>query len=111
MRGEAAALALVLALVAPGCLGGRSDEDLVEQLLVAYTDADPSFEADLGDVEFADCSRLDDVEYEGEAAFYCDVGNSGTIASFCVARVGERLFFSGGRVMCEDPFRLAYPSR
>jgi hypothetical protein len=87
-----------------------SEADRVERLLFEYTAADPDFEADLGDVEFTDCRQVGDVEYEGHPAFYCEAGNDSTVASLCVARIGNQLFFSGGKVMCEDAFELAYPS-
>ncbi len=122
-RGLAAAVVLLaFALPAAGCgagadsagsgsTGGDSTEaDRVEQLLLDYTDADTDFESDLGDVEFTECSPLDGVEYEGHPAFYCEAGNDSTVASLCVARIDDRLYFSGGKINCEDPFELAYPS-
>jgi hypothetical protein len=84
--------------------------EAVERLLLEYTDADPNFEADVGEVEFTDCSPAAGVEYEGHPAFYCEAGNDSTVASLCVARVGDELFFSGGRVMCEEDFERAYPT-
>ena len=113
-----AAVILAFALPAAGCearadsagSGDSAEANRVEQLLLDYTDADPGFESDLGDIEFTECSPLDSVEYEGHPAFYCEAGNDSTVASLCVARIDDRLYFSGGKIMCEDPFELAYPS-
>lgn len=43
-----------------------------------------------------------------ESAFYASTATAGSIADKCVARVAERLY-SGGKLMCEDPFELVYP--
>jgi hypothetical protein len=93
----------------PGSTGVDSPKaDPVEQLLLEFASG-PGFDPDLGTVEFADCRPLEGVEYEGHPAFYCEFGNAATIADMCVARVGDRLYFSGGKLMCEDPFELVYP--
>jgi hypothetical protein len=88
-----------------------TEADRIERLLLEYTDADPGFESDVGDVEFTDCSPIGDVEYEGHPAFYCEAGNDSAVASLCVARAGDQLFFSAGKLMCEDPPRARLPLR
>jgi hypothetical protein len=124
MRRGLVAAALAVAFAVAGC-GSDSDAastgatdadpseaDRVEQLLLHYTSADPAFPfgAEHGQVEFADCHSAEDVEYEGNPAFICKWGNDGVIAATCVARVDDRLYTSGGKLMCETPFKLRYPS-
>lgn len=90
-----------------------SEADRVEQLLLEYTSADSDFPfgpEQYGQVEFTDCHSAEDVEYEGNPAFYCKWGNDSVIAATCVARVGDRLYTSGGKIMCTSPFKLRYPS-
>jgi hypothetical protein len=105
-------LTVALALAAAGCGGGgsrgSSEADRVEQLLYEYTSTDAVFEPEQGQVEFTDCRPLEDVEHEGRPAFYCEYGNDQVVAGTCVARIEERLYFSGGRLPCEDPFELTY---
>jgi hypothetical protein len=124
MRRGLVAAALAFAFAVAGC-GSDSDStgtgatdvdpseaDRVEQLLLKYTSADPAFPfgPERKPVEFTECQPADDVEYEGNPAFICKWGNDGVIAATCVARVGDRLYTSGGKLMCETPFTLRYPA-